>query len=287
MVSQYRNRRTRQLKSILREPLFHFLVLGSLVFILFQTFGDPSGPPVADTLEISENDAARLIQQFEATWRRKPTPDELESLIDRLVEEEVYVREARALGLDRGDAIVRQRLAQKMGFLLESGSEAAVADDATLQAHLERFPERFTEQSVIGFEQVSLPDGPSDPQVLLDALRGGARPEELGAASLLPPTIPPSPKSVIDGTFGVGFFDAVSELEPGEWGGPVESAYGPHAVRLTAIAPARLPSLAEIRSVVERDWREEIRAELSKARLDALLSRYEIIRPDSAAALQP
>lgn len=285
MMAPDRGHRQNGMTALLREPLVHFLVLGFAVFGLFAAFGEPTPPPSPDRLEITEDDAARLVGQFQATWRRPPTPDELSGLIERLIDEEVYVREARALGLDRGDAIVRQRLAQKMVFLTESGAEAAIPDDARLQAHLDAYPERFTRAAVVAFEQVPLSGASEETQAVLAALRTGTSPSELGAPSLLPPALPPSPRTVIDGTFGTGFFAAVAGLEPGVWAGPLESAYGSHAVRVTLSRPARVPDLAEIRDAVERDWREEVRADLAAARLEALKSRYEITRPDPEAVL--
>lgn len=270
--------------ALLREPLLHFLVLGAGVFALFAAFDDTPPPVAADRLEVTEADAARLAQQFEATWRRPPTRDELSGLIDARIREEVLVREATALGLDRDDAVVRQRLATKMTFLTESGAEAVEATDAALAAHLEAHPERFARAGLVAFEQVMLRDG-ADPEPLRVALGAGAAADSLAAPSLLPGRVPPSPPAVVDGAFGQSFHAAVSALAPGGWAGPVESAYGRHLVRVSSVEPPRLPPLAEIRDAVERDWRATMRAGLAEERYEALAARYDIVRPDPAAVL--
>jgi hypothetical protein len=268
--------------ALFREPLLHFLFLGAAIFALFAVLDDRPAPMPADRLEVTEADADRLARQFEATWRRPPTADELAGLVDRFVREEVLVREALALGLDRGDAVVRQRLAQKMTFLLESAVESIVPTEAELSAHLAAHPDRFRRSGLVAFEQVPVGDGPT--RAVLADLRAGVLPSRIGGPSLLPAQVPPSPRSVVDGTFGTGFYAAVAALPEGEWAGPVESGYGRHLVRLREAVPARVPALDEIREAVTRDWRATRRAELLEERLDALMAGYAIVRPDAGAA---
>jgi hypothetical protein len=270
--------------ALLREPLLHFLVLGAGIFTLFAALDDTPPLVAADRLEVTEADAARFARQFEATWRRAPTRDELAGLIDAHVREEVLVREALAIGLDRDDAVVRQRLAMKMTFLTESGTEAVEATDAALAAHLAAHPERFARAGLVSFEQVMLREG-ADPEPLRVALRAGEGVEAFAAPSLLPERVPPSPPVAVDGTFGQGFHAAVSALAPGGWVGPVESAYGRHLVRVLSVEPPGLPPLAEIRGAMERDWRATMRARLAEEPYEALDARYDIVRPDPAAVL--
>jgi hypothetical protein len=267
---------------LLREPLLNFLVLGAAIFGLFAVFDDSPPPVAANRLEVTEADAARLALQFEATWRRLPSEKDLAGLIDAHVREEVLVREAQALGLDRDDAVVRQRLAQKMAFLIESGAEAVEATYEALAGHLESHPERFTRTGLVAFEQVMLPDG-ANPEPLRVAMNGGEDAKAFAAPSLLPERLQASPPVVVDGTFGQGFYEQVTALSSGDWAGPVESAYGRHLVHVLSVDPPRLPPLSEIRDAVERDWRATIRARLTEERINALAARYEIFRPDPAA----
>ncbi len=272
------------MRAFLTEPLLHFLVLGAGVFALFAALDDTPPPVATARLEVTDADAARLARQFEATWRRPPTEDEIAGLIVAHIREEVLVREAIALGLDRDDAVVRQRLAQKMTFLTESGAEAVEATDAALTAHLEAHPERFARAGMVAFEQVMLREG-ADPEPLRVALSAGEDATGVAAPSLLPERVPPSPPVVVDGTFGAGFYARVSAVAPGGWAGPVESAYGRHLVRVLSVKPPRLPPLAEIRDTVQRDWRATVRERLAEDRYAALAARYDIVRPDPAAVL--
>jgi hypothetical protein len=273
----------------MRDPLVHFFLLGAAIFGLFALVDDTPPPVAANVFEVTEDDARRLAVEYEATWRRPPTVAELDYMIGERVREEVYVREALALGLDRDDAVIRGRLQTKMEFLTESGPEAVQPDDATLQAHLDSDPDRFTEPALVAFEQVLLDERVGDEEVeLVEArLNLGIDPGAAARPTLLPSVFRPSPAQVVDGTFGSGFFDAIGALPEGRWAGPVETSLGRHLVRVTERREARLPPLAEIRVRVEQDWRAASTARLREERFKAFLGRYEVARPDPAAVLAP
>jgi len=117
----------------------------------------------------------------------------------------------------------------------------------------------------------------------LAALDRGVEHETLGARTLLPPSLPPSPANVVDGTFGRGVFEAVFELEPGTWTGPVRSAYGRHLVRVTERTPAAPVAFDAVRAEVEAEWRRNRADALAEEHYQTLRARYEIVRPEATA----
>lgn len=274
---------------ILREPLLHFLVLGAAVFALYASVDDSPAPFSANQLVVTEDDARRLVVEFEATWRRPPRPEELDFMMGQLIREEVYVREALALGLDREDTVIRRRLQLKMEFLTESGAEAVQPDDATLEAHLDAHPERFVEPELVAFEQILLDEriGAEEVELVEARLNIGGEPGMAARSTLLPSAFSLSPLQMVDGTFGTGFFETLGPLPVGDWAGPVESSLGRHLVRVTERREARRPALAEIRDKVEIDWRAAFTEALRAERFEALRARYEVVQPDAASVLGP
>jgi hypothetical protein len=88
------------LMRLLREPLLHFLAIGGLIFLLFAAVDDTGEAP-ADVIVITPERIDQLAAGFSSVWKRMPTDDELNALIDEEVREEVYYRGALALGLSR------------------------------------------------------------------------------------------------------------------------------------------------------------------------------------------
>ena len=118
-----------RLKSLLREPLVHFLALGALLFLFFQWKGGGSGPG-STRITITPGLVEHLASGFAKAWQRPPDGPELKGLIDDYVKEEIATREAVAMGLDRDDTIVRRRLRQKLEFLIEDAGDLAPPTDA-------------------------------------------------------------------------------------------------------------------------------------------------------------
>ncbi len=268
---------------ILKEPLFHFFLIGAAIFVWFHIVASES-EVVEDleTIQIQEDDVARLADQFEARWRRRPSDTELQALVDASIREEVLVREARKLGLDRGDTVIRSRLSQKMDFLTEAIASSVVPEDEELEAFLRQNPARYMTPDRIAFTQIFLGEEPSETQIAaaLAALATGQEATVPGGSSLLPASMPLTAAKVVDSVFGNGFSTGLMAVETGPWVGPIQSAYGLHLVQVLAFEPSRTPPLSEIHSDVLRDWRRATSEDLAQAQYDNLVKKYEIMGPD-------
>jgi parvulin-like peptidyl-prolyl isomerase len=80
----------------------------------------------------------------------------------------------------------------------------------------------------------------------------------------------------IDNTFGTDFAAAVFKAPTGQWSGPVPSGYGVHLVKVDQREAGALPSLAQIRPAVQREWEAEQRKKARDALLQQLLSKYDV-----------
>src|SRR5687768_10583680 len=130
---------TALLRTWLREPLAHFIVIGG---VLFAAHAGLRRPP-AEEITVSAAFIEGLREEHQKRAGRPPTIEETRGLVERYVEEEILHREALALGLHEGDIIVRRRLAQKMQFLLEDEAAAIEPSDEELQAFLDTRAERY------------------------------------------------------------------------------------------------------------------------------------------------
>ncbi len=138
---------------LLREPLVHFFVLGAGIFLLSALVGDSDDRP-RDEVVVTTGHVASMVDAFQRTWLRPPTAAELDGLIDDYIREEVFYREALALGLDRDDAIIRRRLRQTLEFLPHDVAEQVEPSDTELEQYLRSHADAFQVDGRISFEQI-------------------------------------------------------------------------------------------------------------------------------------
>jgi hypothetical protein len=269
---------------LLREPLIHFLVLGAALFLVFNIVGD-SEDNSTESIVVSAGRIAQLTEAFTRTWQRPPTEQELEGLIEDHVREEVYYREALAMGLDRDDTIVRRRLRQKLEFFTDDLMANVDPTDEQLQAYLDEHPDDFRIPAQLSFRQIYFnrdrrgAQATQDAETLLARLNGAG--SEIDTAELGDPLMLPAEYELISEVevarrLGAEFAAALPTLPLGRWSGPVESGFGLHLVLISERHSGSLPSLAEIRKGVEREWRNVRRKEASDAFYNGLRDRYEV-----------
>ena len=123
-------------RRLLTEPLLHFLALAALIFALDAALREPEADRATLRVPLGVQDEVR--QLLRAASGREPEPAELQPLLDRWVRQEALYREGVALGLDRGDRMIRERVAEKALRLTEAGlGLPADADPALRSSRLE------------------------------------------------------------------------------------------------------------------------------------------------------
>lgn len=268
------------IRRLLREPLVHFLLLGALLFLAYGWL-NRAGLAAPDEIVVSRGQVEGLVIQFERVWQRPPTTEERGALIDSWVRDEVFYREALAMGLEQDDPVVRRRLSQKLQFILDTGSEPAAPTDAELQAWLEANPERYRTEATYALRQAYFDParhGDRIDAVIAAAQRALARGRAAGDPTMLPAEIA-GRATEIERAFGPEFERALRDLPVGGWQGPVRSSFGLHLVELTARSEGREASLAEVRPDVARD--------LMQARTDAAQDAlYENLRAKYAVRIE-
>lgn len=267
------------MKRLLREPVFHFALLGLVFFGWFHLTNDDPRPTLsADQIVITDQQLRQLVDQHIAVWRRPPTEQELTALAELFVTEEILIREAQALGLDRDDAIIRNRLRQKMQFLTASAAQALTPTDEELKTYIQNNPARFSQPPRLGFEHIYLGETTDDATLadIRTRLDAGDDPTTLGKRSLMPATMQSATSSQVDSTFGQGFFEALNRAETNSWIGPVPSGYGVHLVRVNGSTPAAPLEFESIRDKAVADWRQAQSELLVDAHVSALRDRYQI-----------
>lgn len=271
------------MRALWREPLLHFLLLGALIFLAYEwRSGDRDGP---DEITITRGQQQNLLNTFGRTWQRHPTAEEFQGLLRDYLREEIAYREARAMGLDENDVVIRRRLRQKLELLAEDVASLSPPTDAQLLEYLEAHPEEFRVEPQLTLRQVYFsPDrrgdrALQDAEQLLQRIRAdgpAGQFERFGDPLPLPPRIDKLREGEIARLFGHVFTEGRQGLETGQWSGPVTSGFGLHLVFIEDRSEGRVPELAEVRAAVEREWLSQQRREAVDGLYDRLAENYSV-----------
>jgi hypothetical protein len=284
----------RRASGLLREPLLWFAVLGAGLFWINARFGADDVPPVV----VNDAIRSRLADQWQAQMGQAPSTAELQGLIDGWIKEEVYAREAAAMGLDRDDTIIRRRLVQKLTFLTEDQATITPPDPETLRAYYQNNLAAYAEPARYSFEHIYFnadrrSNAEADAAAVLEQLQAAAEPSanaddagELaqgrGDPFMLQRQFAGRSARQVGDLFGAEFAEALVALPErpgaaGSWHGPIKSAYGVHLARITGIVPARTQSFDEASARIAIDYGQNRRQEASEAFYEALRDRYPVV----------
>jgi hypothetical protein len=263
-------------RRFLKEPLVHFLIAGALVFMLLSGRAPDLGER---RIVVDERVVGALVSRFYDSFRRMPTKDETDGLIRDWVQDQVYYREALALGLDEGDEVVVRRMRRKMESLAVADAESKSPSDTELQALIDKDPARYAEDPRTSFEHVYL--GADNPQTRAAAegqlakLRGGAT---VGGVPIpIPARFGDASSAGISAQFGDEFTLGLRNLPVGQWSGPVASGLGLHLVRVNGRGAAQPPMLAKVRQRVENDWRAAASTRAQGEAYARILKGYDVV----------
>lgn len=268
------------MRSVLKEPFVHFVILGALLFMgnaLWEQHMSKSD--YAISIDPAELERQAVI--FASENRRQPTDEDLQALLFAHVEEEVLVREAQKMGLGEDDTIIRRRLAQKMRFLIEDTTAPAPPSETDLKAWYDQNKSQFVEPEKRSFSHIYL-----SPEKYGDQLQSTANNlltqtnddnwKTLGDPFMLNREYGLIEQIAVERLMGTSFANSLFALEGMNWQGPIESAFGLHIVKVHDINSETQPSFDDVRSDVEAAWQESMRRGANNQRLRDLIEKYDV-----------
>jgi len=255
----------------LREPLLWFVVVGLGLFGVDRLWPEAS---VDGPVAVPDATVVALVTGFAESQGRAPTDAEVDALVETHADELRALREARALGLDRSDPVVRRRLLQKLAFLDEG--TLSTPDDAVLEAFLSAHAERYSRPARTDGVALRLPAGGATEAALV-SLAAGATPGSLGVPGPHPPAWTGLSAAQLTARTDPAVGMAVLSQEPGAWRA-VEADTGTWLVRVDLRHPGGPPALGNIRERVLADWQADERGRRLDAAREARRVRWPTLR---------
>lgn len=260
--------------------MLRFVVLGGALFALDRWRHPPAREANRNDIVLSRDFVANLRAGLARERGRAPTDEEFEARLREHVHDEALYRSALAMGLDRGDGIIRRRLVQKAGYLLEAGADPGAPAEAALRAWYDAHRERYRAGARVDFEQRFFSADRRGARAADDARAalGHGVGEAAGDPFLRGERFVDVGTAEVAGAFGEAFASALSGAPVGAWSGPIASAHGQHLVRVTARREATEAGFEAAREAVTRDWREAERARRLEAATRELVAGYRVVR---------
>lgn len=236
----------------LREPLIQFLIIGAMLFALDHVLSVQRDDP--NNIFIDADRVAWLVSVFQQGQGRVPVAEEVENLIVKWSQNEVFYREAQALGLDQGDEMMRSRLILKMRNILfnrivqEPPSDAELRDWFELNRDKYDVPARYTfEQFPLAKESLA-----ETAQQLATDLGDGEAPQQWQAQLR---QYPRRPVSNMRALFGESDSDRLVAAPLGHWQAVV-SHKGWHLARVTEVHDPIPAQLEDVQTRVSKAFME-------------------------------
>ena len=276
-------------------PLFHFLIIGLLIFIALDLFQKNTNLSVIVVSQQQLRQWYGLLQrinnpqQLQQAWQQL-SESEKDWFINNQIEREVLYREAKRLRLDTDDNIVRSHLINKVRFLLGDLAAASTRpDDEQLTQYFQRNKDDYRIQPQISFSHIFVRVNNNDweqsdkqaTELITKAVEQQWQANDvLGKGDNFPyhRHYVNKTEQFLNGHFGRVFASQLFTMntELNKWAGPIRSAYGSHILYITGRKNSEIPDLATIRNRVLSDYKRFTSELRTQQEIDKLIENYRI-----------
>lgn len=267
------------LSRLAREPLMHFLVLGALVFAADQVVASREADP--HVITISRDVDTELTAIFQAVEKRPPNKDELQTLRQRWIDNEVLYREGLALRVDQGDPTIRERVIFKSLNIMQANLTLPKVTEAELRNWFEKHRDKYDEPPRVDFmEAVLIGDrSPAAIERFVNALNTGQHGQTPGDLRIFKGR----PRQTIVQSYGAAFSQELEQLPEGRWA-VLTATDGPHIVRRDGTSAGQAAHFEDRRDAILQDWKDQTMQALRTSAVRDLGKKYRVQIAQGAAS---
>lgn len=273
------------IKKLLREPLFHFLLIGASLFILYSFLNPSAEQSEGQVIIIEDSDVERLVKAYQQNWNALPDSATLTKLLEEEIKSEVFYREALQMQLDHNDEIIRRRLKQKYEFLVKDLANSQQPTDAELKAYYQQNTQRYAAPANLSFSQIYFsPDKHKNPLMeaqkvlaqIKDKPKDAIKFKDFGDNFHLQTYFSNRDFNDVRQLFGQDFSSTLFQNPQEGWSSPITSGYGVHLVYISAIEKESIKTLEEVKEKVIADWKIAQQQLYNNQLYQNLLKKYEV-----------
>ena len=276
-----------KLKKIFTEPFIQFLILGGLLFLLVS-YVQRTKDNASRQITVDGDRVGLMLVNYKSQTGNLPTKRQLDAMIDNYIKEEISYREAKNMGLDKDDEIVRRRLSQKFDFMQTDLTETVPPTEKQLKQFYTSNPALFQKEAMVSFSHIYFSTDKSNDSMakqralaVLTQLQQTTlqRAPEKGDRFALQYDYTDQAAIDIQQNFGnKQLLDEMFKARVNTWVGPVQSGYGWHLIFISKRDSTAAMPFTSIKEEVRTAFVETVKASENKKVFDRLSKKYSINR---------
>jgi peptidyl-prolyl cis-trans isomerase C len=269
------------------DPFIQFIILGSLLFV-FVSYSQQKRDKQSREIIVGNEQVNLMIVNYKTQTGNLPSKQQLDAMIENYIKEEISYREAKKIGLDKDDEIIRRRLSQKFDFLQTDLKEVPTPTEAALEQFYRNNPALFQKEGAVSFSHIYFTTDNSTDSIakqralaVLEQLQHTSlqRAPEKGDRFALQYDYTNQAAVDIQQNFGnTPMQKELFNLPLNTWTGPVQSGYGWHLIFVSKRDNTAVIPFAAIKEEVKTACIEAAKAAQNKKVFDQLSSTYIINR---------
>ncbi|MCB1776029.1 MAG: peptidyl-prolyl cis-trans isomerase [Candidatus Competibacteraceae bacterium] len=247
-------------------------MLGGLLFAIDHFLNGRVADPHTIIVDAAVDKQSRQV--FAAARGREPDEEELYALRRVWLDNEVLYREGLALGVDKGDTAIRERVIFKALSIVNANLKLPPVNEQILRTWFAQNRAKYDEPARYDFQEAVLSGDRSEAALRAFAavLNAGTSPGDTQASLRV---FKSRPHENLIQSYGAEFAKALEQSSLGEWR-VLATKDGWRLVRLEAITPPKPADFERLRGVVLGDWTDAVMAEQRTAAVRALARKYII-----------
>jgi len=269
------------MKNLFKEPFIHFIIIGIGLFLLYGLVSEKTDSK--NTIIINDFDLDNIISSWEMQWKRLPTEQELQNLIDQNIKQEIFYQEALKMNLDHNDEIIKRRLAQKMQFLSNDIAKLVEPTDKELNEYYQKHSDKYLAPPSYSLYQITFSadnrkDSYKDATETLKQHSNATFDEMKNLGDKLPFSyyVENVSANELGLQLGSKFPESLEGQETNKWIGPIPSGFGYHLVYINNKTESKLPDFDLIKNIILRDYEYDIQEETNELIYNELKKNYNI-----------
>lgn len=250
-----------------RDPFLVFLLVAGAIFALYWVV-----TARRETIEVPLSVQKSLSDDYEMMAGKKPDAAAKAKLVHDYVADELLFREAVDRGMHMTDKTTKQRLIDRVRFLI-AGAPAEPSEDQ-LMGYYAAHRDLYRAEPRLSVDHVFFEKMPADAPALLARLNAGGTVK--GDDFWMGHDLPDYGVSMLRGMFGQPFLDTLNRTPTGQWIGPLQSTRGWHFARVRDRGASAMLPYPAVRDQVKQDFLSEQSGTLVEAEVQKLEQGYRV-----------